>query len=33
VTWFSRQERKCRLGKLLDEVGEDYLRKVALGEE
>jgi len=33
VAWFARQERKCRLGKLLDEVGEDHLRKVALGEE
>ncbi len=32
VDWFARQNRKCRLGKLLDEVGEETLRRVALGE-
>ncbi|TYO99006.1 nitrite/sulfite reductase ferredoxin-like protein [Geothermobacter ehrlichii] len=33
VSWFAKQNRKCRLGKLLDEVGEETLRRVALGEE
>ncbi|PNU21430.1 NAD(P)/FAD-dependent oxidoreductase [Geothermobacter hydrogeniphilus] len=33
VAWFRRRERKCRLGKLLDEVGEEYMRQVALGKE
>lgn len=29
IDWFSRQQRKCRLGKLVDEVGLEALRKVA----
>jgi len=33
VAWFRAQERKCRFGKLVDEVGLETLRKVALGEE
>lgn len=32
LDWFVSQERKCRLGKLVDEVGLDTLRAVALGE-
>lgn len=33
VTWFRNRQRKCRVGKLLDEVGVDVLRQVALGED
>jgi len=32
VEWFIAQNRKCRLGKLIDEVGLDEVRRVALGE-
>lgn len=32
VDWFVAQERKCRLGKLLEEVGLEQLRHIALGE-
>ncbi len=32
IDWFAAQNRKCRIGKLLEEVGLDELRKVALGE-
>ncbi len=32
VNWFIVQNRKCRIGKLIDEVGLDEVRKVALGE-
>jgi NAD(P)H-nitrite reductase large subunit len=28
VAWFKQQDRKCRMGKLVDEVGLDELRKV-----
>lgn len=31
IDWFERQGRKCRLGKLLEEVMLDDLRRVALG--
>lgn len=31
LDWFSAQERKCRLGKLVEEVGLDTLREVAQG--
>lgn len=30
VAWFKAQERKCRFGKLVDEVGLEQLRRVAL---
>jgi NAD(P)H-nitrite reductase large subunit len=33
VDWFELQGRKCRFGKLLEEVELDFLRRVALGEE
>jgi len=32
LEWFSAQERKCRIGKLVEEVGLDVLREVALGK-
>ena len=32
LDWFVAQNRKCRIGRLLEEVGLDELRKVALGE-
>ncbi|MDT8420401.1 MAG: NAD(P)/FAD-dependent oxidoreductase [Desulfuromonadales bacterium] len=32
LDWFAAQGRKCRLGKLVDEVGLDELRAIALGE-
>jgi NAD(P)H-nitrite reductase large subunit len=31
LDWFAAQQRKCRLGKLVEEVGLDTLRHVALG--
>jgi NAD(P)H-nitrite reductase large subunit len=33
VLWFKAQERKCRMGKLFEEVGEEKLRRIATGEE
>ncbi len=33
IDWFAAQERKCRLGKLVEEVGLEKLQKVAQGEE
>lgn len=32
IDWFVAGERKCRLGKLIQETGIDALRQVALGE-
>ncbi len=32
IEWFIAQNRKCRIGKLLEEVGLDELRRVALGQ-
>jgi len=32
LDWFATQERKCRFGKLLQEVEIDELRRIALGE-
>lgn len=32
IDWFAAQRRKCRIGKLLEEVGLDELRRVARGE-
>ena len=32
VDWFAEQERKCRLGKLVEEIGIEHLRQIALGE-
>lgn len=32
VKWFIAQNRKCRIGKLIEEIGLDEVRKVALGE-
>jgi len=32
LDWFAAQGRKGRFRKLVDEVGLDYLRKIALGE-
>lgn len=32
VTWYVAQNRKCRLGKLVEEVGLDEVRRIALGE-
>ena len=32
VEWFIAQNRKCRIGKLIDEVGLEQMRKIALGE-
>lgn len=31
INWFAASERKCRLGKLMEEVGGEKLRGVALG--
>ncbi len=31
IDWFAAQNRKCRIGKLVEEVGLDQVRKVALG--
>ena len=31
IDWFAAQNRKCRIGKLVDEVGLDQMRKIALG--
>ncbi len=31
IDWFVAQKRKCRIGKLIEEVGLDQMRKVALG--
>lgn len=33
LDWFAAQERKCRMGKLVDEVGLEELRKIALGAQ
>ena len=33
LDWFAAQERKCRMGKLVEEVGLDTLRLVALGTD
>lgn len=33
VEWFAAQNRKCRLGKLVDEIGLDEVRRIALGED
>ncbi len=33
LDWFAAQGRKCRFGRLVDEVGMETMRKVALGEE
>ena len=32
VDWFAAQDRKCRFGQLLEEVGLEQLRQIALGE-
>lgn len=32
VDWFIAQQRKCRLGKIVDEIGLDAIRRVARGE-
>ncbi len=32
IEWFAASERKCRLGKLMQEVGIEKLREVAQGE-
>jgi NAD(P)H-nitrite reductase large subunit len=32
VEWFIAQNRKCRIGKMIDEVGLDEMRRIALGE-
>ncbi len=32
LDWFAVQERKCRLGRLVEEFGLDFFRRVALGE-
>ena len=32
VEWFIAQNRKCRIGKLIEEVGLEQMRKIALGE-
>lgn len=32
IAWFVAQNRCCRLGKTVDEVGRDEVRRVALGE-
>jgi len=32
VAWFIAQNRKCRIGKLVEEVGLDEMRRIALGE-
>ncbi|HKJ05653.1 MAG TPA: NAD(P)/FAD-dependent oxidoreductase [Geopsychrobacteraceae bacterium] len=31
LDWFAAQDRKCRMGKLVDEAGLETLRQVALG--
>ena len=31
VEWFTAQNRKCRIGKLIEEVGLDEVRTIALG--
>ncbi len=31
INWFISQNRKCRIGKLVDEVGLEEVRKIALG--
>jgi NAD(P)H-nitrite reductase large subunit len=31
IEWFVAQKRKCRIGKLVEEVGLDQMRKIALG--
>jgi NAD(P)H-nitrite reductase large subunit len=33
VSWFKSQDRKCRMGKLVDEVGLEAVRRVARGED
>lgn len=33
VTWFKQQDRKCRMGKLVDEVGLEELRRIAAGDQ
>ena len=33
LDWFAAQQRKCRFGKLVAEVGLESLRQVALGED
>lgn len=32
IAWFVARNRCCRLGKIVDEVGWDKVRRVALGE-
>ena len=32
IAWFVAQNRCCRLGRIVDEVGRDKVRRVALGE-
>lgn len=32
LDWFADQDRKCRFGRLVDEVGVDRLKSIALGE-
>jgi NAD(P)H-nitrite reductase large subunit len=33
IEWFALQQRKCRFGKLLDEVGCESLQRIALGQD
>lgn len=33
VQWFAKQERRCRLGKLVEEMGVERIRQEALGGE
>ncbi len=33
INWFTACNRKCRIGKLVDEVGIDEVRRIALGEK
>jgi hypothetical protein len=33
IAWFVAQNRCCRLGRIVDEVGRDEVRRVALGRE
>lgn len=33
IRWFAAQQRKCRFGKLVQEIGLDQLREIALGHQ